>query len=133
MRLMTNKNKSPFSTGFSLVEVLVAILILGIALLGMAGLTVGIMKHNKFSRDTTVATTLAQEKMEDIQREGYPGISHTDAVITQNYGDIPGFPLFRRVTFVDANAPVAGFKKVTVMVFWDNNRHFLDLATLVVE
>ena len=45
--------------GFTLIEVLVAIVILSVGLLGMASLTVAIIQGNKFSNDLTTATTLA--------------------------------------------------------------------------
>ena len=56
--------------GFSLIEVLVAITILCIGLLGMVGLTVGIIYSNKASSNITTATILAQNMMEDMQRLG---------------------------------------------------------------
>ena len=62
-----NPSKRDGQDGFTLIEVLIAIVILSVGLLGMASLTVGIIKGNKFSNDLSTATTLAQDKMEDIR------------------------------------------------------------------
>jgi len=75
--LRPNKNND---NGFTLIEVLIAIVILSVGLLGMASLTVGIINGNRFSNDLTTATTLAQDKMEDIRRAGYANaVSETKA------------------------------------------------------
>ena len=62
-----NPSKRDGQDGFTLIEVLIAIVILSVGLLGMASLTVGIIKGNKFSNDLSTATTLAQDKMEFIR------------------------------------------------------------------
>lgn len=54
-------------TGLSLIEVLVSLLIFSIAVLGMAPLMVVSMKSNTYSRDLTLATQLAKEKLEDFE------------------------------------------------------------------
>ncbi len=125
------------NNGFTLLEILVAIVLLSIGLLAMASLTVGIMGGNLFSNQLTVATTLAQDKMEDVRRRGYSGMPASDTTTTENYGTITGYPLHRRVTFTDFEYPVAGtdigLKKITVIVFWDLNQHSVALNTILAE
>lgn len=58
--------KSSSLTGFTLLEVMVAMVILSIGLLGMASLTASIIRNNVFSDDFTTATALAQDKLEAI-------------------------------------------------------------------
>ncbi len=71
MRRLHNNNNS----GFTLMEVLVAMLILSVGLLGMAALITGIINSNKLSNRISTATVLAQDKMEEIRRVGYDATS----------------------------------------------------------
>ena len=104
--------------GFSLIEVLVATAILSVGLLGMVGLTVGIISSNKVSNNITTATVLAQNMMEDMQRLGYSSISSSDVTTTEDYNSISDFPTFKRITKIDVDAPVADLKTITVTVNW---------------
>ena len=108
--------------GFTLIEIMIAITLLSVGLLGMAGLTVGIIRSNSLSSEVTEATTLAQTKMEDIKRLGYSGVTAQ----SEAYNTISGYPTYRRVTQV-ANTPT-GMKTVTITVLWSN-----DVSSLAVE
>ena len=119
--------------GFTLIEVLIAIIILSVGLLGMAALTVGIIQGNKFSNDLTTATTLAQDEMEDIRRLGYSGTSATTTTVTENYNSIPGYPTYKRVTETDVDNPVPGMKMITVTLFWDSDNHSVQLKTILAK
>lgn len=55
------------SRGFSLVEVLVALCILSIALLALAGLMVTTTRNNSFGSNMTEAATFAQDKVEELK------------------------------------------------------------------
>ncbi len=117
--------------GFTLIEVLIAIIILSVGLLGMAALTVGIIQGNKFSNDLTTATTLAQDEMEDIRRLGYSGTSATTTTVTENYNSIPGYATYKRVTNTSVDNPVPGMKMITVTLFWDSDNHSVELKTIL--
>ncbi len=55
------------SSGFSLIEVLIALVVLSIALLGMASLMSSATKYNASGGRLTEATTLAQDKLETLR------------------------------------------------------------------
>jgi len=120
------ENKS--DRGFTIVEVLIAIAILSIALLGMAGLTMGIMTGNEHSKNLTTATALAQDKMEEIKRLGYDGTPSTDTIA---YDTVSGFPLYTRKTFTAVDTPNAGMKTITVTVSWNSNTRSTELQTIL--
>ncbi len=61
--------------GFTLVEIMVAIFILTVALLGLASVTVVVVKGNSFSKTMTTATTLAKDKMEELRNANFAGIA----------------------------------------------------------
>jgi type IV pilus assembly protein PilV len=131
-----------WSHGFTLMEVLIAIVILSVGLLGMAALTVGIINGNKFSNDVTKATTLAKDKMEDVIRSGYSGPPQTETPVIDNYGTIlPDYGEYERITVADlytsgTDWPPDGIKVVTVTVNWkDSNQsvHFVEVKTILAQ
>ena len=62
------------SNGFSLIEVLIALLILSVAFLGLAGLMVQSTKNNSFSGHMTEAATFAQDRLEELKAGSWAGI-----------------------------------------------------------
>lgn len=53
-------------SGFTLVEVLMSMLILSVALLGLAKISTSVIRSNAFSESYTVATALGQDKLEEL-------------------------------------------------------------------
>lgn len=53
--------------GFSLIEMLIALVILAISLLGLAGLMAATTKNNSFGGHMTEAATFAQDKLEELK------------------------------------------------------------------
>ncbi|MDY6836475.1 MAG: prepilin-type N-terminal cleavage/methylation domain-containing protein [Thermodesulfobacteriota bacterium] len=116
--------------GFTLLEILVALMVLSIGLLGVAGLTTGIMRGNLLSSRMTTATTLAQQKMETIRLQGHSGTPMTDNTSTEDYNSIANHPSYKRVTSIEVAKPAPGMKTVTVTVLWDGDAHSTLLATV---
>jgi type IV pilus assembly protein PilV len=119
--------------GFTLMEVLVAMLILTVGLLGMAALITGIISSNKLSNRISTATVLAQDKMEEVRRVGYSGMPASNTTTTENYNTITNYSLYKRVTFTEVANPDAGMKKITVTVYWDSDDHSVVLNTILAE
>jgi len=104
--------------GFTLVDMLIALVLLTIGLLGMAKLTVAIMFGNQVCNKVTMATIAAETKMEDMRRLGYKGIAGTDTTTIEDFNEIYDYPDFQRITVTDVDAPVDGLKTITVTVNW---------------
>ncbi|MBU2487814.1 MAG: prepilin-type N-terminal cleavage/methylation domain-containing protein [Proteobacteria bacterium] len=118
--------------GFTLLEVLISVVILTVALLGMAALSLGIMRGNDFSERITLAATLAQDSMEDVLRMGFAGTPSGTTITTEDYGEVTGFPEFKRViTIAPASTLIPNMKKVTVTVWWDKGGHKVELNTFI--
>ncbi len=113
--------------GFSMIELLVAMLILSTGLLGLGRLTIGVIEGNLRSRDRGVATLLAQDRIETVKGRGSGGM----AVTTENYGSMPGFSRYKRVTEVRQDVPEAGLNTVTVTVYRSRDARAAVLRTLV--
>jgi len=62
-------------SGFTMIEVLVAILILVAALVEIIGLTATVTKTNSFSKASKTATTLDGEKLEELKHTTYPSLA----------------------------------------------------------
>lgn len=118
--------------GFTLIEVVVTLLILTVGLLGMAALTVSVIQRNAQSNKITTATTLAQDKLEEMKTIGSSIVDDEDP-----YDTIPGYPAFKRVTEVAENTPNLQTSMVTVTVYWtvnwDSKDHSVALSTIISE
>jgi len=123
--------------GFTLLEVLVAIVILSVGLLGMASLTVGIINGNAFSKNASTATTLAQDKMEEIWEQDY-----SDVAVEGPADLLSPFASYEREVTVDTAsfpdivgppAQLIGMKIVTVTVSWtdQHGRHEAKQKTIL--
>lgn len=127
MRVIQNNN------GFTLLEILVAALVLAVGFLGMVGVSTSVMRGNSYSSRLTTATILAQEKVEELRGLGYSGLPDSDGTTVEDYHTIKGYPLFRRTVSTDLIHAADGLKKATVAVFWDGDSHKIALKTLVGE
>ena len=129
MNMFNTRNNS----GFTLMEVLVAMVILTVGLLGTAALITGIINSNKLSNRISTATVLAQDKMEDIKRIGYSGMPTSDTTTTEDYNSITNYSLYKRVTFTEVANPAAGMKTITGTVYWDSDNHSVILNTILAK
>ena len=120
-----------YTKGFTLIEIMVAVTLLSIGLLGMAGLTVGVMRSNSLSSEVTTATTLAQDRMEEIKRMDYGDVTEANLPPEGYNGGIQGYPLYRRDTDIDPNTPDPGMKTVTITVFWNSDASSLAVETIL--
>jgi len=119
------------NTGFTFIEVLVAMVVLSIGLLGLVALITGVINGNKVSNRITTATVLAQDKMEKIKGVGY--YDAEDEAGTEDYGEILWNSSYKRITGIVVDDPETGMKKITVTVYWDSDAHSLELKTILAE
>jgi type IV pilus assembly protein PilV len=119
--------------GLTLLEILITMLILSVGLLGIAGLTTGVIRGNAFSSKVTTATTVAEQKMEEMRRLGYSGLPMADTMTTEDYDTITHYPFYKRITSTKTMNPADGMKVITVTVFWDGDNHSVSLKTILAE
>ena len=100
------------SKGFSLIEVMIALVILAVALLALAGLMVTTTRNNSFGGHMTEAATFAQDKLEQLRASPWAGIiAGADTQVGAT-----GISYARSWT-VDAN-PNGDQRWVTVTIIW---------------
>lgn len=71
--------------GFTLVEVLIAVTILAVGILGVAGLAGTAIRSSGYTQALTQATNLAQERIEALQSVPFNNVEATDAVTTSPF------------------------------------------------
>ncbi|MBI4517685.1 MAG: prepilin-type N-terminal cleavage/methylation domain-containing protein [Deltaproteobacteria bacterium] len=122
---MTSPDRHP-ERGYTVIEVLAAISIFAIVATGLSTTTAGTLKANGTSRRVAAATSLVQDKVEQLRAldpTTNPGDltagAHTDALnpITP-LGQAGG--KFTRSWTVIANTPKYGLSQVVVTVSWSN-------------
>ncbi len=104
------------SKGFSLIEILIALVILSIALLGLAGLMVQTTKNNSFGGRMTEAATFAQDKLEEFRAIGWVKIPPNTGGIDHPNG-ATGI-VYARNWQVAPNPINGNLKEITVTINW---------------
>lgn len=120
--------------GFTLLEVLVALVILSVGLLGMASLTASVVRTNSFSDDFTTATALAQDKLEELINFSFADADLSDTSSTNN--STAGLLSTSDTDQQDANNPIdensnAGGKYTRIWNIWDRTATRKDIAVTV--
>ena len=103
--------------GFTLLEVLIAIVILSLGLLGLSAMTISTIRGLAFSEYMTTATNLVQEKMEEIKNTAYAGVLQA-SYPSEDYGTIAGFDQFKREVEIRENEVLSNTKTAIVSVSW---------------
>lgn len=110
--------------GFTLIEMLIALVILALAMLALAGLMVATTKNNSFGGHITEAATFAQDKLEDFQIAPWDSIGALP-LNDQKFG-ANGITFNRNWTV--ATSADGNLKTITLTVNWtDRTDHSIRL------
>jgi prepilin-type N-terminal cleavage/methylation domain-containing protein len=126
MRNPVIRAESQSDSGYTLIEVMIAMAILGIGLLSIAVAQLSAMKVSSRSKNLQQAMFLAREQLDDLEAlpPGAP-VLNTAAVIAdpanpiQIGNDPTDETRFSRQTTVTVNDPSANLARVKVVVTWN--------------
>ena len=113
-------------SGFSLIEVLIALVLFAVGALSVGAMQIGSIKGNSFSQEVTQATVLSQEKLEELRKTDFDdsdlSAGHHDE------GTLNGSGFSRSYDVVSTSATL---KAVTVTVRWTEDiDHSVSLSTM---
>ena len=125
--------------GFSLIELMVALLLLAVALMGLAAAFAPSRMAIQAGDQATTATFLARRVLEEMRNRAYD--LDSDELVngltfpaTTPYGSIVldgiPYPRYRRTIIIVNDAPEVGTKTVTVSVFYRNSSGAEQAVTL---
>lgn len=144
--------------GFTLIEILIAVVILGIAFMGLANLQISCMNGNSHSCCLTKAVVLAQDKMEELKNlnPDHPDLADTHAgnnddlrqSIDSQHSDhrednvhmkgegsktIQGLnhDSYTRIWNVADDTPFPGRKTVVVIVTWESGHKSVAVSSVI--
>ncbi|MBI4639608.1 MAG: prepilin-type N-terminal cleavage/methylation domain-containing protein [Candidatus Tectomicrobia bacterium] len=106
-----------YDNGFTLVEVMVAMAVFSIVLLGFMTLQVTATRTNATAQKVGNAALLAETILDQIENTSYDQIT-INTFPSQDYGTIPGFPFFRTEVVITDNSPIPNLKTIVMRLYW---------------
>jgi prepilin-type N-terminal cleavage/methylation domain-containing protein len=102
--------------GFTLVETIISILVIGIAFLGLVAVFTGVFKNAVYDETVTISTMLAKGEMEKAIGQGF-SVSSGSGSYTGNFSNYSWQVIVSAVPVDIANDPgMANYKQVEVQV-----------------
>jgi type IV pilus modification protein PilV len=114
--------------GFTLIEVMIALVVFSVGLLALAGLQVAAIQQNAFAKRLTAATALAEAALEQLKDTPYASVQSASATSVTSAG-----ATFTRQVAVTAASPTPTTKTVRVTVAWTvgSKTYTVPLSTVI--
>ena len=106
------------SQGFTLIEVMIALVILAAGLLALMTLQIVSIRANAFSSEMTYAGMLAQRRLEQVRNTAYDSITPGTVTDIVPASDVTKGMSYTVETKVDNNTPATDMKTVTLKLTW---------------
>jgi len=132
MSLLPGTNKIPQNSqklGFTLLEVLVAVVILGTALaVLLAAVNRNLVLASK-SKNLTIAGILAQKKITEVELEGFPEIREQQG----EFEEAPGFKWFLSVRPFEISQLGTEIRVIRLLITWDEGEEDFEVTLAVAD
>ena len=120
--------KFPFRReGQTLLEVIVALAIVSIALVSFVTLVVTSMDMEDHARKVTEATIVADQKLRDIEKVGYPPVGQSEGLV--NDQDPLGYSY--RMTVSETG--ITNVRQIDVEIFWEKRKRSIILSAYMLK
>jgi hypothetical protein len=107
--------------------VVVAIAIAAIALVSFVSLVIASLDMEDHARKITEATLAAEDKLQEIERAGYPELGKTEGLVDEQQPE--GFAYRTTVS----ETAISQVRQVDVDIYWDKKRRSLTLTTYMAK
>ena len=124
---MEEQSASSASKGFTLLEVIIAVAIMGAALAILLGSVNRNLVLASQSKNQSIAYALAQQKISEIELEGYPQVGEAQGA----FEEFPEFSWFLRVLPYDIEQLGTEIRIVILDVTWDQGNKVFTVATAI--
>ncbi len=124
---MVTSKRVGSQAGTTLLEVMVAIAIASIALVSFVTLVITSLDMENHARKITEATLIADEKLKEIERAGYPEPGRSEGLVSEQ--DPSGYSYAMVVT----DTPIQNVRQVDIEVSWDQKRGSVELTTYIAK
>ena len=113
--------------GTTLLEVMIAVAIASIALISFISLVIHSLEIEDYSRKITEATLIADDRLKEIERTGYPDIGETEGLVDEDEPSGFSYKLTVKET------PVEDIREVELEVLWDSKKGSLRMTSFIVK
>jgi len=125
--LRRNKQSFTKERGFTLLEVVISVAILGVALMMLLSSVNRNIDIAGKSRDAQIAALLAQQMLTDIELEGFPDVREENGEF-ENY---TGFSWFLSVLPYNLSFIESNIRIVRVLIVWNDGDDEFEVSTAI--
>lgn len=124
---MQKQYKSKKDKGFTLLEVIIAVAIMGASMAILLGAVNRNIVVASKSKNQSIAYSLAQQKIGEIELQGYPQVG----VEQGTFEEFPGFDWYVNVLPYDIEQLGTEIRIVMVDIAWDEGNQVFKVATAI--
>ncbi len=124
---MQQKHESKRDKGFTLLEVIIAVAIMGASMAILLGSVNRNLVVASKSKNQSIAYSLAQQKIGEIELQGYPQVGRDQGT----FEEFPGFNWYVNVLPYDIEQLGTEIRIVMVDIAWDEGNQVFQVATAI--
>ncbi len=124
---MQQKHESKRDKGFTLLEVIIAVAIMGASMAILLGSVNRNLVVASKSKNQSIAYSLAQQKIGEIELQGYPQVGLDQGT----FEEFPGFNWYVNVLPYDIEQLGTEIRIVMVDIAWDEGNQVFKVATAI--
>ena len=124
---MTGNEKACKKKGFTLLEVVISVAIVGVSLMMLLSAVNRNIDIAGKSRDAQIAALLAQKMLTNIELEGFPQVREEEG----EFQDNPGFNWFLSVLPYNLSLVETNIRLVRVLIVWNDGNDEFEVSTAI--